>query len=573
MVTLAAARILVLSESAEVLQAVGQAAQPVGALLFQVEGEADLALRVHDLQPAVVVVDADARGASQIEALALAIDNVRSGALRPQVLLVGGNDAAHRGSLVQALAVDAIVPRPVDALELAVEVRTLMRVRSTTAEAIRDRDLLNHLLELTTLTGDHEGSPVLDEGVGSDGSGGSHASAHGAVTADSAPARRRSSANGVAAPLERLVHRIGEWLEVPHVVISLGPPTSCRVGAAFHARGSAGSGRSLVDRRHHELVRRGQVELIDAATGVLTGEDPSTLPYVGVPLRAANGEVLGVLHAWGGQRLPNDGNLRLLRVAAGRIGTEIQLRDAHRRLEEMVETRTADLTALLERLRGVNNQLVEANRETIMRLARAAEYRDGDTGEHVDRMSSYCQALAHKLGMGADEIALIKLAAPMHDVGKIGIPDAILLKRGRLTPEEWDTMRQHPLIGARILSGSGSRLLQMAELIAATHHERWDGTGYPMGISGTEIPLVGRIVALADVFDALTSPRVYKDAWSIDESVAYIHELNGKHFDPKVVDAFDACLDELLEIRSGYLGIEAGSADVLAVPSTSEAQA
>jgi len=270
--------------------------------------------------------------------------------------------------------------------------------------------------------------------------------------------------------------------------------------------------------------------------------------------------VLGVLHAWGGSgqgdpggELPSGNDLRMLRVAAERISTEIQLHATNRRLEEMVEARTADLTAALERLRGVNAQLLEASRDTVMRLARAAEYRDGDTGEHVDRMSSYSQVIARQMGMSAEEQALIKLAAPMHDVGKIGIRDSILLKQGKLTPEEYETMKEHPTIGGRILAGSRSKLLQMAEEIAISHHEKWDGTGYPRNLAGDAIPLTGRIVALADVFDALTTPRVYKDAWSIDDAVSHIQRERGKHFDPKVVAAFEQCLDRLLEVRAGYL--------------------
>ncbi|MBM4345073.1 MAG: HD domain-containing protein [Deltaproteobacteria bacterium] len=219
----------------------------------------------------------------------------------------------------------------------------------------------------------------------------------------------------------------------------------------------------------------------------------------------------------------------------------------------MVQARTADLTAALERLRTVNTQLIEASRDTVMRLARAAEYRDGDTGEHVERMSSYAQAIARQMGLNAEEQALIKLAAPMHDVGKIGIRDAILLKNGRLTADEWEVMKQHPTIGAQILHGSRSRLLQMAEEIALSHHEKWDGTGYPQGAAGETIPLVGRIVALADVFDALTTPRVYKDAWSVEDAVAHIRRESGKHFDPRVVEAFEQCLNGLLDIRSRFV--------------------
>ena len=144
-------------------------------------------------------------------------------------------------------------------------------------------------------------------------------------------------------------------------------------------------------------------------------------------------------------------------------------------------------------------------------------------------------------------------AAPMHDVGKIGIRDSILLKQGRLTQDEYEQMKEHPTIGARILGGSRAKLLQMAEQIAYSHHERWDGTGYPRGLAGSDIPLVGRIVALADVFVALTTPRVYKDAWSVDDAVQHIQRERGRHFDPQVVAAFEQCLDRLLEIRATYL--------------------
>ncbi|MEY3011510.1 MAG: Cyclic di-GMP phosphodiesterase response regulator RpfG [Pseudomonadota bacterium] len=505
-----------MSSSPDVLGAVGRAAQPLGHLLFQVESPEDLALRLRDLQPAVVVLDADAHGCEDCQAIGDAFESVE-GQLRPQVLLVGGDDDARRERLVELARADVLIDRPIDQLEVTVEIRTLVRVRRLNAEAVRDRDLLEHLLELTTF-------------------------ADGYTTTD--------------AVLESLAQRVASWLGFPHVVVTLGGERTPRIVASAHAEGSHGRGRSLVERRHHELQSRRELLMVGEADGVMMGEDPTALPYVGIPLVAQDGDVVGALHAWGGGRLPSEAHRRVLQVAASRIGTEIRLHDQQRRLEEMVETRTADLTALLERLRGKNNQLVEASRETIMRLARAAEYRDGDTGEHVDRMSSYSQVVARRMGMSPDEIALIKLAAPMHDVGKIGIPDAILLKNGKLTPEEYEVMKQHPLIGARILSGSHSQLLRMAEQIAATHHEKWDGSGYPLGLAGNEIPLAGRIVALADVFDALTSPRVYKDAWSIDESVAYVRGLSGTHFDPRVVDAFMACLDELLEIRASYVGKE-----------------
>ncbi|HTU78661.1 MAG TPA: HD domain-containing phosphohydrolase [Solirubrobacteraceae bacterium] len=193
-------------------------------------------------------------------------------------------------------------------------------------------------------------------------------------------------------------------------------------------------------------------------------------------------------------------------------------------LEELVAARTLDLE--------------RARLEILERLALAAEYRDDDTQEHAWRIGRACFLLGVGLGLPRDEVELIRRAAPLHDIGKIGIPDAILLKPGKLTDEEFEQVKAHATIGAEILSGSGSSLLRMAETIALTHHERWDGNGYPNRLVGEEIPLAGRIVAVADVFDALTHERPYKQAWEIKEAVTEIFHQSGRHFDPSVVDTF-----------------------------------
>jgi putative two-component system response regulator len=168
-----------------------------------------------------------------------------------------------------------------------------------------------------------------------------------------------------------------------------------------------------------------------------------------------------------------------------------------------------------------------------------AEYRDDDTGEHTVRVAHTSARLAEALGMSSVEVGEIALAAPLHDIGKIALPDSILLKAGALTFEEYEQMQSHVCVGASILAGSSSTLLHMAELIAATHHERWDGTGYLKGLRGDDIPLVGRIVAVADVFDALTHRRPYKEPWPLDRAVAEILASSGTHFDPDVVAAFE----------------------------------
>jgi putative two-component system response regulator len=180
-------------------------------------------------------------------------------------------------------------------------------------------------------------------------------------------------------------------------------------------------------------------------------------------------------------------------------------------------------------------------------LARAAEYRDNETGMHVTRMSHYARMLGLAAGLGESAADDLFTAAPLHDVGKIGVPDRILLKPGPLDPTEWDVMKRHPAIGAQIIGRHESGMLAMAHDIALTHHERWDGSGYPSGLSGDAIPIVGRIVAISDVFDALTTARPYKAAWPTEKAVDYLHEQRGRHFDEALVDLF---LRELRQVRA-----------------------
>jgi putative two-component system response regulator len=214
------------------------------------------------------------------------------------------------------------------------------------------------------------------------------------------------------------------------------------------------------------------------------------------------------------------------------------------RCQNLLETRflhlaLQDQTQLLEdTVHERTQQLEESHREILDRLAMAAEFRDDQTGQHVKRVRQMSAVLARNLGLPPEQVDLIERAAQLHDVGKIGIPDHILRKQGRLTPEEFEVIKSHPTIGASILSGGKSPLLRMAEEIALTHHERWDGKGYPRGLAGEAIPLSGRIVALADAFDAIISKRPYKRAVPIEEAISVISSGAGTQFDPKVVDAF-----------------------------------
>lgn len=199
------------------------------------------------------------------------------------------------------------------------------------------------------------------------------------------------------------------------------------------------------------------------------------------------------------------------------------------------------------------DELRRTRLQVIQRLGRAAEYKDNETGMHVMRMSHYSHVLAKAIGMNDYDADQLLNAAPMHDIGKIGIPDAIMLKPGKLTAEEFATMKKHPQIGAEILGDDESDLIALAKVVSLTHHEKWDGSGYPYGLKGEDIPLVGRIVAIADVFDALTSKRPYKDAWPVEEAVAFLNEQKGRHFDPELVDCFIDNLEQILSIKGRFL--------------------
>jgi PAS domain S-box-containing protein len=203
------------------------------------------------------------------------------------------------------------------------------------------------------------------------------------------------------------------------------------------------------------------------------------------------------------------------------------------------ERQIADHAEILEReVAHRTRELEDARAKTLKRLALAAEYRDDDTFAHTERVGETCAQIASELGLDAKEIDVLRLAAPLHDVGKIAIPDNILRKPGKLTDKESEVMKTHTALGAKLLTGSGSPILQMGTLIAEGHHERWDGTGYPCGLAGERVPLVGRIVSVADVFDALTHDRPYKSAWPVADAIAEIERGAGSQFDPSVVRAF-----------------------------------
>ena len=257
------------------------------------------------------------------------------------------------------------------------------------------------------------------------------------------------------------------------------------------------------------------------------------------------------LGAYGYMLKPFKPNELIINVgnALRRRALEIENRSSREELEQTVLSRTTALRETITQLEHSDAELRRLREETIRRLSWAAEFRNQETGEHIVRMSLYCTLLARLAGLDADRAEAIRIASPMHDVGKIGIPDRILLKPGRLTEEEREVMEAHTEIGYRILAGSGVDLLDLAARMALTHHERIDGAGYPAGAAGDEIPIEGRICAIADVFDALTSDRVYRQAFQPDEARALMLEGRGTQFDAELLDLFVGSFDDVLAIR------------------------
>ena len=292
-----------------------------------------------------------------------------------------------------------------------------------------------------------------------------------------------------------------------------------------------------------DLVRHILVDRPDTAVVMVTGIDSPGL--ASEALKAG---------AYGYVIKPFQGTEILINVANAlrRRRLEIDNRAHRDNLEQIVRARTAALRQSLDWLERSQKELRLSQEETIQRLAIAAEFRDKSTAQHIQRMSRYCALLAQRYGLKEDHCELIRTASPMHDIGKIGTPDYVLLKPGKFTSEEFDVIAQHADIGYRILSGSDAELLKMAAMIAWTHHERYDGSGYPRGLAGMDIPLEGRIAAIADAFDALTTKRVYKPAFPMDEAMSVMKNHRESHFDPELLDLFLDSTEGLLAIRDQH---------------------
>jgi len=287
-------------------------------------------------------------------------------------------------------------------------------------------------------------------------------------------------------------------------------------------------------------IRRAHPEV---AVLMVTGEDSVELAMTAIE-QGAYGYLIKPVGA--GELLINVAN------ALHRRRGELQNHRLMQRLQATVDERDSKLQEALQDLELSETKVWVSQAETIFRLARMVEFRDEETGQHLHRMSSYCEILARRIGYEEQRRELVRLSSQLHDVGKVAVPDSILLKRGKLTPEEFEVIKGHAETGFQMLSGSASEVVQMGALIARTHHEHWDGNGYPRGLAGEHIPLEGRIAAVADVFDALTSDRVYRSALPVKSATEMMRSERGSHFDPELLDQFLDGLPEVEAIRRAY---------------------
>ena len=331
-----------------------------------------------------------------------------------------------------------------------------------------------------------------------------------------------------------------------------------RAGYSCSSAGDATEAREALRQRAFELVvadvgmqgpsgldlaREIHGEYPDTAVVMVTGADDTHVARAALELGA-----------YGYVVKPFEANEILVEVASAlrRRTLEVENRAHRERLEQMVRERTSELWGAIGKLEVADKELRLAQEDTVERLSIAAEFRDDETARHVQRMSRYASLLVSRAGGDAERAEMVRIASVMHDVGKIGIPDSILLKPGKLTPEERRIMEQHSEIGYRILSGSRSEVLSLAATIAWTHHERVDGTGYPRRVAGEAIPFEGRVAAIADVFDALTSHKVYKKAFPLGQAVDIMREGRGTHFDAELLDLFLDSIDEVIRIKERF---------------------
>lgn len=331
-------------------------------------------------------------------------------------------------------------------------------------------------------------------------------------------------------------------------------------------------------RNQEGFYRADEREVLETGRAKLNVDEPQSGPDASLrwrrtsrlPLTDSEGKIIGVLGTYGDGAGENRSRLQPqkeediaslkeaqadLKAYADKLShlyqSEKELREREETQKKALEMANAQLKCFANDLNVTLRELESAHLETLQCLAVVAEFKDEDTGKHILRISRYSELLARKLGLPDNEVRKIALASPMHDIGKVGVPDAILHKTGELTGEEFEQIKLHTVVGEKILKGSKSPVAQMAREIALSHHEKWDGTGYPKGLAGQDIPLAGRIVSLADCFDALMDKRLYKDPYPKEIAITMILEEKGKSFDPEIVETFAANFEEILSIFNG----------------------
>lgn len=467
--------------------------------------------KISNREPDIILLDVMMPGMDGYEVCRILKEDEKTRHI-PIVMITALNQIENKLTGIESGA-DDYLGKPFHKRELIARVKSLLKVRTLNDKIKRYQDTIRSLFELTTFS---------------------------------------EQFSDRASVLNELAKRTAQLTGMEKVVIASVDNNLFHVKASYNL----GDDKELYAfLSHNGPIRR----VVQTCEPLMAIDDPQmtkqfnlNLSYVCVPLKSVSKDVIGALCAFGVRSDVSEETIRVLSLVAQRIASEIQIKDYSRILEETVDKRTEDLRESLEKLEEANKEISHAHEEIIFRLSIAAEYKDKDTASHIHRISAYSEALARKFGLPEEEVKLMKLASPMHDIGKIGVPDSILLKPGKLTPDEFEMMKQHTVMGARILAGSFSPLLRMAEEIAISHHEKYDGSGYPYGIMGENIPLTGRIVAIADVFDALSTHREYKPAFDLDKTLTIIKEGKGKHFDPNLVDAFLDVLDEVLNIKENY---------------------
>lgn len=494
------ADILVVEDDTAVRSVLCAALEREGHTVRQAEDGQDCLRLVEEKAPDLILCDYQMPRMNGIDVLRRVRGN---GSTRhiPFVLVTGMRDRRCRLEGIEAGA-DDYLNKPLDLAELFARTRALLHTKRLDDEVRRQREVIESLLAISSANPSYGGDRqrIIGDFV-----------------------RRTSELLRAGLVAAIAVDRSGEV----HIL-------ACHPAE----RGEEILRRTLTSHAWERMLEEGTPQLVPIEDEILQRMNSLSGGFAGVPLRDMRNQRVGGIVAHELPANPTLETLRILQTLAHRVSSELQLQHYNEELESTVAERTGALRETLSQLSVAKEALERAHEETVFRLALAAEFRDNETANHLRRMSRFSEVLALAVGLGVDEAKSLRCASLMHDIGKIAIPDDILQKPGRLSEAEYEQMKNHTVYGAEICRGSEAPLLQMGETVALGHHERWDGSGYPRGRLGEEIPREARIVAVADVFDALISRRRYKAAWSLDEAMEHLASIAGTHLDPELVAVF-----------------------------------